>query len=116
MKIFGEDLGGLGRWYIGVPPLLLIGFVTGLFFLAAGGQSRLNRDNQREHAAELRQQALNDFTGLITEAESAQRGFLLTGEAAYLAPYTAAVANVGAALERLHQVYGGEDGNSEFRQ
>jgi signal transduction histidine kinase len=116
MKIFGEDLGGLGRWYIGLPPLLLIGFVTGLFFLAAAGQSRLNRDNQREHAAELRQQALNDFTGLITQAESAQRGFLLTGEAAYLAPYTAAVANVGAALERLHQVYGGDDGNSEFRQ
>jgi signal transduction histidine kinase len=116
MKIFGEDLGGLGRWYIGVPPLLLIGFVTGLFFLAAAGQSRLNADNQREHAAEQRQQALNDFTGLITEAESAQRGFLLTGEPTYLAPYTAAVAEVGAALERLHQVYGGDDGNSEFRQ
>ena len=35
MKILGEELGEIGRWYIALPPLLLIGFLIGLFFLAA---------------------------------------------------------------------------------
>ena len=34
MKILGEELGDIGRWYIALPPLLLIGFLIGLFFLA----------------------------------------------------------------------------------
>jgi hypothetical protein len=37
MKILGEELGEIGRWYIALPPLLLIGFLIGLFFLAAAG-------------------------------------------------------------------------------
>src|SRR5271156_6856622 len=100
MKIFGEELGRLGRWYIALPPLLLIGFLTGLFFLGFAGESRLYAANERVHASQLRQQALAEFAGLITGAESAQRGYLLTGEAAYLPAYTDAVAKVGAALDR----------------
>src|SRR5277367_6642753 len=110
MKILGEELGEIGRWYIAVPPLLLIGFLIGLFFLAAAGQTRLNAANERVHASQLRQQALIEFAALVTNAESAQRGYLLTGEPAYLEPYGEAVAKIGVALERLHQVYG-RDGN-----
>jgi signal transduction histidine kinase len=116
MKILGEELGGIGRWYLALPPLLLIGFLIGLFLLAVGGQSRLNSDNERVHADQLRQQALADFAGLVTAAESAQRGYLLTGEAAYLKPYTDAVAKVAAALDRLHEVFGGDESNPEFHQ
>jgi signal transduction histidine kinase len=115
MKIFGEELGGFGRWYIAVPPILLIGFVIGLFLVAAAGQSRLNLANQREHRIELRQQALNEFAALITDAESAQRGYLLTGEGSYLKPYTDAVAKIATALNGIHEAYGGDDSNSEFR-
>src|ERR1700682_4569438 len=100
MKILGEELGELGRWYIALPPLLLIGFLIGLFFLAAGGQSRLNAANERVHASQLRQQALSEFIALMIDAESGQRGYLLTGESSYLPPYTAAVAKVEAALHR----------------
>jgi len=114
MKILGEELGGIGRWYLALPPILLIGFLIGLFFLAAAGQSRLNMANERLHRAQLREQALNEFAGLLTDAESAQRGYLLTGEAAYLTPYAAAVANVRGALDRLHDAYGGDDSSSEF--
>ena len=32
----------------------------------------------------------------MTDAESAQRGYLLTGDSSYLQPYTEAVANVEA--------------------
>jgi len=116
MKILGEELGEVGRWYIALPPILLIGFLIGLFFLAAAGQTRLNMTNERVHRSQLREQALNEFAGLITDAESAQRGFLLTGETGYLAPYAAAVTQAGRALDRLHDVYGGDESSKEFHQ
>jgi signal transduction histidine kinase len=115
MKIFGEELGRFGRWYIALPPLLLIGFLTGLFFVAVAGQTRLNLANQRLHDAQARQLALTEFARLLTGAESAQRGYLLTGEAPYLQPYTDAVAKVGAALDRLQESYKAENGDSEIR-
>jgi signal transduction histidine kinase len=70
--------------------------------------------NERLHRSQLREQALNEFAGLMTDAESAQRGYLLTGEAAYLNPYAAAVTNIRGALDRLHDAYGGDDSSSEF--
>jgi signal transduction histidine kinase len=95
---------------------LLIGFLIGLFFLAAAGQSRLNMANERLHRSQLREQALNEFAGLMADAESAQRGYLLTGEGAYLNPYAAAVAKVGGALNRLHDAYGGDESSQEFHE
>ncbi|HXC08666.1 MAG TPA: CHASE3 domain-containing protein [Steroidobacteraceae bacterium] len=116
MKILGEELGDIGRWYIALPPLLLIGFLIGLFFLAAAGQSRLNAANERVHESQLRQQALSEFIALITDAESGQRGYLLTGESSYLQPYTEAVGKVEAALDRVHEAYGGRDDSREFQE
>src|SRR5216684_3560538 len=116
MKILGEEFGEIGRWYIALPPLLLIGFLVGLFFLAAAGQSRLNTANERVHDSQLRQQALSEFIALISDAESGQRGYLLTGESSYLQPYTEAVAKVEAALDRVHEAYGGNDDSREFQE
>jgi len=116
MKILGEELGEIGRWHIALPPLLLIGFLVGLFFLAAAGQSRLNTANERVHDSQLRQEALSEFIALLTDAESGQRGYLLTGEGSYLQPYTEAVAKVEAALEGVDQAYGGNDDSREFRE
>jgi signal transduction histidine kinase len=116
MKILGEELGEIGRWYIVLPPLLLIGFLFGLFFLAAAGQSRLNAANERAHNSQLRQQALSEFIALVTDAESGQRGYLLTGESSYLQPYTEAVEKVEAALDRVHEAYGGADDSREFQE
>lgn len=106
----------MGRWYLALPPALLIGFLIGLFFLAAAWQSRLKLANEHMHRSQLREQALNEFAGLITDAESAQRGYLLTGEGAYLIPYAAAVAKVSRALDRLHAVYGADQGGNELQQ
>jgi signal transduction histidine kinase len=116
MKILGEELGEIGRWYLALPPILLIGFLIGLFFLAAAGQTRLNQANERAHRSQLRGEALNEFAGLITDAESAQRGYLLTGESSYLTPYANAVTRVGQALDRLHDAYGGDENSSEFHE
>jgi signal transduction histidine kinase len=106
MKILGEELGNVGRWYIVVPPLLLVGFLIGLFFLAAAGQSRLNAADERVHNSEYRQQALDEFFGLINAAESEQRGYSLTGKDSYLQSYAAAAAKIVPALDRLHEAYG----------
>jgi len=116
MKILGEELGEIGRWYIALPPLLLIGFLIGLFFLAAAGQSRLNAANERVHDSQLRQQALSEFIALISDAESGERGYLLTGESSYLQPYIDAVAKVEAALDQVHEAYGGNDDSPEFHE
>src|SRR5580693_5440642 len=116
MKILGEELGEIGRWYIALPPLLLIGFLVGLFFLAAAGQSRLIAANERVHESQLRQQALSEFIALISDAESGQRGYLLTGESSYLQPYTEAVGKVEAALDRVHEAYGGKSDSREFQE
>ncbi len=105
MKILGEELGSLGRWYIALPPLLLVGFLVGLFFLAAAGQSRLNRADVRVHDSEVRGQALDDFLALIIDAESEQRGYLLTGDEALLHAYVAAAARIEPALDELSASY-----------
>jgi signal transduction histidine kinase len=115
MKILGEELGEIGRWQFALPPLLLIGFLAGLFFLAAADQERLNAANERVHDSQLRQQALSEFIALMTDAESGQRGYLLTGEGAYLQPYTEAVAKVEAALDQVDNAYGGNNTSREFR-
>jgi signal transduction histidine kinase len=116
IKTLSEGPNLIGRWYIAIPPILLIGFLIGLFFLASAGQTRLNAANERVHATQLRQQALIEFAALVTNAESAQRGYLLTGENSYLQPYSEAVSKIGAALDRLHETYGRDDNGDVFQK
>lgn len=99
-------MGNVGRWYLVLPPLLLVGFLVGLFFTAAAGQSRLNAADERVHNSQDRETALDEFLSLITQAESEQRGYLLTGLDSYLRSYSAAAAQIGPALEGLHAAYG----------
>ncbi|MDB6086113.1 MAG: histidine kinase [Gammaproteobacteria bacterium] len=104
MKIFGEELGGMGR-YVVLPPLVLVGFLIGLFFMAATGQSRLNAADERVHKSEDRESALDEFLAIITDAESEQRGYLLSGADSYLEAYAAASAKIGPAFEHLQEAY-----------
>jgi signal transduction histidine kinase len=113
MRIFGEELGDLGRWYIALPPILLVGFLVGLFFVASAGQSRLEAANERMHRSQSREQALSEYLADITGAETAQRGYLLTGENTYLGPYTQAVAATMPALDRLQETYGEGEANAD---
>ena len=45
--------------------------------------------------------ATDDVLGNLRDAETGQRGYILTGEESYLAPYTAAVAAAGPQLDSL---------------
>jgi signal transduction histidine kinase len=117
MKILGEELGAIGRWHIALAPLALIAFLVGLFVLAAAGQSRLNAANTEVYESQLRQQALSEFASLIADAESGQRGYLLTGADSYLAPYRAALPKIDPALDRLRDAYAhSEEGKAKVRE
>ncbi len=95
-----------------LPTGLTLGFAAGFALLL--GLVLLRSDNlaQRREVvnATLRQaeinDALGDFAAAIRDAESGQRGFLLAGDRAYLAPYESAQTEVPRQLERLRALSG----------
>jgi signal transduction histidine kinase len=105
MKILGEAMSGLGRWYLAIPPFFLIIFLVGLFLLATAGQTRLESVNERVRISQQREQALGDFIALMTDADSAQRGYLITGEASYLLPYQQALPKIEPTLDKVREAY-----------
>lgn len=89
---------------------LTIGFaVTIVALLASGWLSfrNLNRLSTNEalvvHTHEVLDQ-IRDVLGTLSEAETQQRSFLLTGEALYLEPYRQAVAAVQKHLDQLQEL------------
>ncbi|HEV8676539.1 MAG TPA: CHASE3 domain-containing protein [Methylomirabilota bacterium] len=56
-----------------------------------------------EHTLTVRS-AADVLLSLIKDAETGQRGFLVTGDASYLQPYGTAVASIPERLERLRQL------------
>jgi signal transduction histidine kinase len=105
MKILGEELGNVGRWTIALPPLFLVGFMAGLLFLAARGQSRLNLDDERVHDAAARDREIGQLQTLIANAEAAKLKFWLTRDQAYVDSYRAVESQIAAALDRLGDAY-----------
>ena len=63
--------------------------------------------------SESREAAIREFMGLIVDAETAQRSYLLTSDPSYLRRYEAARLEVGPALERIHAGYTG--GSVQYR-
>ncbi|MES2582957.1 MAG: CHASE3 domain-containing protein [Pseudomonadota bacterium] len=51
---------------------------------------------------------LYDLTKAVLDAESGQRGYLLTGQEEYLDPYNAALKSIAAAFVQLEAAYSGE--------
>lgn len=96
---------GFNRRYVLVPLLLSIVLVVIGFAV-----TEVRRAQTRELDDELR--IRQDVIRLLTEtanqsleAESAQRGFLLTGESQYLAPMEAGLAEAHARLDELVTIY-----------
>lgn len=108
MKIFGEAYEGLGRLYLAIPPLLLIAFLAGLFLLATEGQTRLEAASYRLQRTETRQRLLGEYLGLIVDAETAQRGFLITANESDLLPYVQSAPKIDDALNHLREAYSGD--------
>jgi signal transduction histidine kinase len=107
VNILGEALDGLGRWYVAVPPFLIVAFLVALFFLVGAGQSRLRHASERLQVSAARERALDDLEGVIDKAQSGLRGYLITEDKAYLKPYSEADADIQPRLERLRLAYAG---------
>lgn len=105
MRNLGDAFGKLGRWSIALPPLLLLGFLVGMFMVGIAGQARLSAATNRMRDSHEREQALSEYLALISGAETSERGYLLTSESAYLSQYQRAIAAVAPALERLRRAY-----------
>jgi CHASE3 domain sensor protein len=67
--------------------VLLLAAVLGLFVAAVSGQRQLEEASQQVEEDALRGRALADVLQLLSRAESAQRGFILLGDATYLEPF-----------------------------
>jgi signal transduction histidine kinase len=109
VNILGEALDGLGRWYVAVPPFLIIGFLAALFFLTGAGQARLQEASERLQKSALRTEAIDELQNTVVRSIAAQRGFLLTGDERYLDTYGKRVADVGPQLETVQAAYAGFD-------
>jgi signal transduction histidine kinase len=109
VNILGEALDGLGRWYVAVPPFLIIGFLAALFFLTGAGQERLQEASARLQRSALRTQAIDELQNTVVRSIASQRGFLLTGDPHYLGIYSRHVADVEPQLENVQAVYAGFD-------
>jgi len=81
--------------------------ILGFLLLAATALSAFALTEKQDAATDLVRHTLevenrlNRVRILVTDAETGQRGFLLTRQPDYLAPYTAAVRDLPAQLERL---------------
>src|ERR1700687_1344952 len=107
--ILGEALDGLGRWYVAVPPFLIIGFLAALFFLTGAGQARLQEASERLQKSALRENLIDQLQIGVSRSVAAQRTFLLTGDQKFLKNYDTYVADVEPRLERLQSAYTGSD-------
>jgi len=107
VNILGEALDGLGRWYVAVPPFLIIGFLAALFFLTGAGQARLQEASERLQNSAERTLAIEEVQSSVARFVSLQRAFLLTGDQKFLVSYDRIVDDVEPRLERLQSAYEG---------
>jgi signal transduction histidine kinase len=112
VNILGEALDGLGRWYVAVPPFIIVGFLIALFFVTGAGQTRLQEAGERIQVSAARERAIEELEGVVNKAQSGLRGYLLTDDKAYLKPYDEAVAEMEPRLERLRVAYVGSESKS----
>lgn len=83
------------------PILLGVAFIATLFLVAESGYRRIIEAAQVISGAEERQALMSRYLRLLLDAESAQRGFLLTEEPRYLRSFDPAVRALDPLLDRL---------------
>ncbi len=108
-NLLSQALDGLGRWYVAIPPFLIVGFLAALFFVTSEGHARLQEAGERLQKSAAREHALEALQNTLAQSVSAQRGFLLTEDQRYIDIYNRVVADVEPHLEQLRLAYAGSD-------
>jgi hypothetical protein len=101
----GRSLKGVRWFWVFAPVALAVVLPVVLFFYAELGQARLRDASAQLTASEWRQATAEAFLRSILDAEAAQRGFLLTEDKTYLAPYDPSVRRLPQLLDSLEASY-----------
>jgi signal transduction histidine kinase len=109
VNFLNEALDGLGRWYVAIPPFLILSFLAALFFVTGQGQQRLQEAGERLQKSAAREYGIEALQNSLARSVGAQHGFLLTGDRRYLENYNGVVAEVEPRLEQLSLAYAGSD-------
>jgi signal transduction histidine kinase/DNA-binding response OmpR family regulator/CHASE3 domain sensor protein len=87
---------------------LYFGFVAAVIFFVISGYSAyrntvsLQQGEKQVHEAHSTMWTLRNVLSLLKDAETGQRGFLITGEESYLQPYRAVRTGLEGEMEKLH--------------
>jgi signal transduction histidine kinase len=109
VNVLREALDGLGRWYLAIPPFLIVGFLIALLLANGVGQAQLQEASERLQKSAARQQSIDELYTSLARSVAAQRGFLLTGDKRDFESYGQAVAEVEPRLEKLRAAYAAAD-------
>jgi signal transduction histidine kinase len=112
VNLLNEALDGLGRWYVAIPPFLIVSFLAALFFVIGEGQERLQEAGERLQRSAAHEHGVDALRSTLAQAVAAQRGFLLTADKRYLDSYNRIAADAEPRLEQLRLAYEGSDSNT----
>lgn len=105
MTLPGQDTRSFPRTSLAARGLILasiafLALLAAIAVLVYLENRQVGTDRQVSHSFEIRS-AIQDVRGLLVDAETGVRGFLLTGEEAFLEPYEDALTGLDPALDRL---------------
>ncbi|MCO5734173.1 response regulator [Rhizobium sp. SSA_523] len=104
------------RFALGLDPGVAIGLLCAfLFFIASGliaywNLQALREGNERVVQTHVAIVALDELLSKVQDAETGQRGFLLTNDDSYLAPYRLAVETIPVQLDKVAALTAGNPG------
>jgi signal transduction histidine kinase len=87
-----------------VPLLLGVVLSMGILVFSELGFRRLETANRLTSSSLEIQGALQEVLALVADAETSQRGYLLTGQPEYLDPYRAALPRIESRFQRLREL------------
>ncbi len=90
---------------IAISMVLAIVAVAGLILINEASYRSSTDAVEDMQEAQLTRGALNDLIQTILDAETGQRGYLLTGDVRYLEPYNRAMSQVNQQLDVLRQIF-----------
>ena len=85
--------------------MLAVVAVAGLIFINEASFRSSNDAVSDMQEAQLTRGALNNLTQTVLDAETGQRGYLITGDQRYLEPYDAAIGQVNQQLDTLREIF-----------
>lgn len=97
------------RRYVLIPVILGVAFVTSAFLITEVRRAQVMDAAVNIQRSQERIRLLVEVQSLITDAETGERGYMLTGDDSYLSPYDQAKKQIAVYLEQLRSVYAGGD-------